>query len=287
MTTKIKTLVKRITPASFLNIYRGIKYEAWLRRPKYFWQGVFEHLRDVPVSGGGYEGDVWLNRVRANTERVLAESKKPVTVPAVVTGEQSLLPVTASLLRQFIKHERLSILDFGGGLGIDYISVISSVLRCQNFDYHIVDTEKSCEVGSDIFSHDKRVHFHATLPANLAVDIVYINSALLYIEDYKNLLETLCSYQAKFFLFVRLDAGDIPTHARGQINIEGSTVPCWFFNVNEIINIMEAKDYALIFKGAAEAIYEESNFSDEYKLGRACNLLFSQGGDAGQEIIEN
>lgn len=275
MTTNIKSFVKRIAPRQLVNVYWAFKY-GQTPRLEYFWEGIYGHPKDVPISGKGYESDAWLNLVRSNTERVLTESKKAGTVPEIVTGERSLLPLTASLLCQLNERERLTILDFGGGVGIDYVRMLSSILQC-SFDYHIVDTQKSCELGAELFKDDRRIHFHSSLPVEIGeLDLVYMNSALEYVEDYKTVLETLCDYQPKCFLFVRFDAGEIPTHARGQKNIEGSTFSCWFFNIHEIINIMEGKGYSVIFKGAAEQIHEESNLPEKYRVRRACNLLFSR-----------
>lgn len=275
MSTKVKDFVKLLTPPVFLNVYRGIKYSSRLRLREFTWEHTYEHLRDVPVSGGGFESDTWMNTVRANLERVIAESKRDITVPELVSGEQSLLPVVAAMLSQFDKREKLSILDFGGGVGIDYVRLINSTLRSGPFDYHVVDTKSSCEMGSEFFADDERVHFYSSLPADLPeVELVYMNGALLYIEDYKSLLESLCDYRPKCFLFVRLNAGDIPTHARDQKNVEGSAIPSWFFNINEILEIMAAKGYSLVFKGVAEQIFDERNLPEQYRVKRGCSLLF-------------
>ena len=279
MSVNLKELIKLVTPPLFARLYWRYKYgQSPQLSTKGFWEGVYEDFSHVQTAGSGYESVEWLNKMREFTENVLAESRKGGSVPQIATGERSLLAVVASLLCHFNRPERVKILDFGGGMGVDYIRVVSSLAQCSSaIDYHVVDMKSSCEVGTQIFAGDARIHFHDSLPPALAeVDIVFINSGLIFVEDYLTILDALCAYQPKCFLFLRLDAGDIPTHARAQKNVEGSVFPCWFFNLDEIKSAMSAKGYSVIFKGAAEQVYDESNYTEQYRLGRACNLLFAR-----------
>ena len=108
------------------------------------------------------------------------------------------------------------------------------------------------------------------------IDIIHMVSVLQYIEDYAALIRTLCAYKAKCFLFVRLSVGDVPTYATAQKNVPGMTLAYWFINVNEIIEVMSANGYSLIFKSASEQEYDQNNFPQQYRMGRTCNLLFSR-----------
>jgi hypothetical protein len=78
-------------------------------------------------------------------------------------------------------------------------------------------------------------------------------------------------------------AGDIPTYVSIQ-NYYGSRIPVWFFNVNEIIEVMSGEGLELINKSTyisrilgIEQPYPQENFEDLYKLGNSCNLLFARG----------
>lgn len=53
----IKRLVKRIAPPILVDMYRGYL--------GYIWKGVYQHYRDVPVAGKGFDGDVWVTESRA------------------------------------------------------------------------------------------------------------------------------------------------------------------------------------------------------------------------------
>lgn len=240
------------------------------------WEGIYRHYRDVPITGQRFDGDTWIGKTQAYTRRVLDSSKKYGAIPTEVTGEHMLLPLVASLACQE-SGGKVSLLDFGGGMGIAYIHLISSLVNCRSIDYHIVEREGICEGGARLFEDDKRIHFYPAIPAGLSgLNIVYISSALQYVEDYPSLLKTLSALGAKYFLFVKLSAGDFPTYATAQKNVPGTTLPYWFINVGEIIEIMAAGGYSLIYKSALEQEYDQSNFPDEYRLGRTCNLLFTR-----------
>jgi putative methyltransferase (TIGR04325 family) len=203
-------------------------------------------------------------------------AKHSKTIPTEVVGEHILLPLLASVLYE--KQYKLDILDFGGGAGIAYLQLLNSIPRHSNVNYHIVELDRICKTGSQLFLGDERIHFHPALPEHLPdLDILHMNSSLQYIEDYVGLLNRLCTYEPKYFLFVRLSAGDIPTYATAQKNMPGEPIPYWFLNVDELIEIMLQNKYFLIFKSALEQEYNQDNFPEEYRLGRTANLLFARG----------
>ena len=124
------------------------------------------------------------------------------------------------------------------------------------------------------------IQFHTELPKLDRIDIVHAGSSLQYIEDWKVMLRKLSNYAPDYMLLEDLYAGDIPTYSTAQYYY-GSLIPCWFFNINEIIEQMKSLEYKLQFKSTFVAkilgIEQESpqkNFPKKYRLGHACNLLF-------------
>lgn len=239
---------------------------------RYFWDGIYGHYRDVPTHGDRFDGDEWINKTRINTERLLASSREHGSIPKDTVGEHTLLPLLASAVCE--SAGKVSILDFGGGMGVTYIHLISSLPNCA-VSYYVVEREGIARGGAELFAGDARIHFLSELPAGSDFDIVYMSSALQYVEDYPSLLRMLVAYRAKYFLFVKLSSGDFPTYATAQKNVAGTTLPYWFINVGEIIELMAAGGYSLIYKSALEQHYDQTNFPPEYRMDRACNLLFS------------
>ncbi len=270
---KLRKIITQITPPILLDMYRSYKPISYPKH--YVWEGVYKHFRDVPIAGEGLEGDTWINITRAETEVVLTGIRNCGSIPMRVEGYRSLLPLLASVV---CKHSRgIRILDFGGGLGIDYVYLTGCQRACQTIDYYVIESKKMCKEGNRLFQHDHRIHFRSSLPTDLSdIDIIHMDSVLQYIEDYAALLHALCAYRPKYFLFVRLWAGHVPTYATAQKNMPGMTIAHWFINVNEVIEIMSANGYSLMYKGASDEEYGQDNFPPQYRMERPCNLLFSR-----------
>jgi putative methyltransferase (TIGR04325 family) len=277
----IARFVRRITPPVLFDIFHRSPRRS--EEAGNLWEGIYPHYRDVPVAGQRFDGETWVGKTLAYTERILASSRQAGTIPTELVGEHMLLPLLVSLVCREA-GEKVSILDFGGGMGIAYAHLKGSLVNCRSIDYHVVEREGICEGGARLFEDDERIHFYPEIPAGLSdLDIVYISSALQYVEDYPSLLKRLSAFGARYFLFVKLSAGDFPTYATAQKNVPGTTLPYWFINVGEIIEIMAAGGYSLIYKSALEQEYDQSNFPEEYRLGRTCNLLFSRGSEMAQK----
>lgn len=267
----IKRLIKRIAPPILVDMYLGHFREPI---PEPIWEGVYQHFRDVPVSGLGFDGDVWVSESRTYAEALLAASKEG-PIPEEEIGNHTLLSLLASVICN--NQGRVRILDFGGGMGVTYLQVTSNLVECGSVEYHIVENESICETGKRFFENDGRIHFHTRLPDNISdVDVVFTRGALQYIEDYKELINNLVSYNPMCILFDALPAGNIPTHATAQRNVKGSVIPCWFFNLDEILDLMASRKYVLIFRGVSEQEHDQSNFPKEYRQERRTHLLFTK-----------
>jgi putative methyltransferase (TIGR04325 family) len=243
--------------------------------PEYIWEGIYRNLQDVPTAGKGHDGDWWVNATIANTQNAIAASSLSPTVPKHIVDEHILLPMLASIVCE--SKDEISILDFGGGMGIAYVHLLSSMMRAVHINYHIVEVERICREGLKLFGPNDSIDFNTSLPnKHWELDIIYIDSVLQYIDDYPGFIKSICSYRPKYIMFVKLAAGDIPTYATAQKNIPGSTIACWFFNIKELIETICDQGYSLIFKSALARDYDQSNFPKQYRLGRMSNLLFSR-----------
>jgi putative methyltransferase (TIGR04325 family) len=168
------------------------------------------------------------------------------------------------------------------------------VKRCAparaNIDYLVVDNEESCERGRRLFkdvpgvlgdvspgtfASDLSVRFMSELPRDLEnVDVVVLSSVLQFVEEYEKLLHDLAAFRPAFWFFGFLPAGEIPTFASAQLNVPGSVLPVWFFNVDELAQKIEALGYDLVFKSTLDRVFDMSNFPLTHQLPRQCNLLF-------------
>lgn len=268
----LKLVAKRWVPPILVDWYRSIKHGRLPRR--FYWEGIYRNFQDLPVKGMGYSADLLTQESLSYTRKTLEDSKILDSLPADTTGERFFLPLLVAMMSH--SYDQVSILDFGGGLGIDYIHMKKAVLAEKlDIQYHIVENPSVCKAGSLLFENDSHIHFYVSLPTDLMkVHIVYICSTLQYIADYTSLLKQLSQYEPEYFLFVKLSAGTIPTYATSQKNLGDNGIPYWFINLREIETIMLDNGYSLTYKTTLEREYDQSNFPEEYRLGRTCNLLF-------------
>lgn len=244
-----------------------------LSRPP--WEGIYKHFRDVPSKGKGFESDIWLNEILKPTKYILSLYEKNGFIPVKEGDEATLLSVLASIIQR--EKRSIKILDFGGALGIAYLKLISRLPDPKAVEYIIIETQRVCQLGIELFKEHGMIKFSSLLPEKInSLDIIYMSSVLQYIEDYPWLLGRFCSYQPSYFLFVKTASDNIPTYATAQKNMKGSSLPYWFINIQELIKIMQDNGYSLILKEALKWRYNQNNFPQKYRLKHAHNLLFAR-----------
>jgi hypothetical protein len=126
------------------------------------WEGAYMHRRDVGESGRGFQEAAYRAAVRAETARVLHQAAVRSLIPVEVRGIRELVPFLAAL--EYSHHGRLSVLDFGGGMGLDYAMLIHALPDNVGIDYHIVDSAEVIREGRSLFLGDSRMHFHSLAP---------------------------------------------------------------------------------------------------------------------------
>lgn len=240
------------------------------------WEGIYGNFQECPSEGKGFEGETWVSRSVARIDRLLKIMKDNESISA---GNDSMLPFLAAICLN--KNDKINILDFGGGLGFTYINVLSNCLENKRINYFIVESKRICEVGRRIFEGNDLIHFYPSLPEKTySIDMVYLGSSIHYVEDWKALIKDLLAYKPSYVLYEDLPAGNIPTFVTIQ-NYYESKIPCYFFNINDIIDVMSSMRYKLSFSSIHNGIYlgkpskvPLSNFPEEYRIDNTRNLLF-------------
>jgi putative methyltransferase (TIGR04325 family) len=252
MTSTIRSLVKRLKPAT------------------YVWDGIYAHRRDVPTHRAQYTDEL-IDEMVTTTSRALEQwraGQKPVLwheCLAVVAGAAAA------------GRPRLSVVDFGGGVGSAFVQLMSSLPPTVELDCVVVDSEEIAASGRRLFGPDQRIRYVTSLSeAPLRPDIIYLNGVLPYIDDYAQVLEQLAARQPRFILLARLAAGNVPTFASRQLNLPGRVFAYWFHNLDELIGILQRSGYALASHSYGEHEYDLSNFPDTHRVGRFRNVLFAR-----------
>ena len=259
----LKAIIRKIAPPILLDLYRTLRHHPT-------WEGVYPHISAVPATPADRRGEGWLGAE--------VDPTRYSSLPLEILQEHNFLAViTAVICSQ--NGGSLRVLDFGGGLGISYAHLRHTLPQCAGLDYHIVELEWACREGSRLYAGDRQIHFHRSLPEQLPdLDLIHLTESLEYIEDYGGLLKRLCTFRATYVLIVGLHAGPFATYATAELNIPGTVIPQWFLNLDEIVGIMAAGGYPLIFRGATDTCDDQRNFPEELRVpgNRPSVLLFAR-----------
>lgn len=247
----------------------------------HIWEGVYPHMDQAPECGSGFAGPLWMERTRAKVGEELRLFRENGEIPDSAKYRQYVLPVVAALVGH--GRDRLSILDFGGGMGTGYLALMADMAEVNKVDFHVVEMASVCQAGRELFAGGPAPHFHETLPEQPAtMDIVHCGSVLQYINDWRGLLSRLAQFRPSHMVLSDLMAGDIDTFATVQ-NYYGDTIPHWFWNVNDVIDTVHALGYRLLFKAPYVGVFlgeqgplPMDNFPPERRLRHACHLVFAQ-----------
>ncbi|HXQ73873.1 MAG TPA: methyltransferase, TIGR04325 family [Pyrinomonadaceae bacterium] len=246
----------------------------WANKEPFIWDGVYESFDQVPVVGRGFMSDAWLADMERYTRTAVAALRRgEVGVPENVPPYHALLAMLIASVP--VVDRPVRVLDFGGGMGIGLANVRRCMAAGTELEYLIVDNEESCERGRRLLEEFSSVKFMSELPRDVeSVDVIVLSSVLQFVEEYEKLLNDLAAFRPAHWLFTFLPAGDIPTFASAQLNVPGSVLPVWFFNVDELTEIVEKFGYQLVFKSTLDRVFDMSNFPLTHQLPRQCNLLF-------------
>jgi len=239
------------------------------------WDGIYPHLRDVPADGSSYDDERRIGEMLRFAQGALAKQR---------TGtDPGLWHDALAVLAGGIAAERgaVDVLDVGGALGTAYIHLLATLPSSARIGFRIIDQEKMCAAGRQLFAGDPRIAFDTSLDGQRGVpDVVYANSVLPYVEDYAGFLRRLADLGARDMLIGRLAGGSYPTYATRQLNLAGQVLPYWFHNTDEVKDILRMSGYVVVYEGLTGPDYDQRNFPASHRVGRMRNLLFRRQGGA-------
>ncbi len=235
------------------------------------WSGVYARYVDVPAQGAAYESDAWiLPRAQAT-----ATLKQAVDRGSPIASELRylLLPACAAMLTE--PGRELSILDFGGAMGVGYLHFRAS-WASGAYHYHVVDNRRSCEEGRRIFAKDLSVSFHESFDEIERVDIVFMSGVLQYIADYQGVLRALIGrFSPRVLILTLTPVGEFQTFASAQVNLPGSAMAAWFFGRSELKALFAELGYCEVMHTPAELTFDMSNFPSAQRIETMSNLVFA------------
>ena len=248
----------------------------------HIWEGVYRTFAEAPTVGPGFSGPEHRRRALESAKEAIDSVKRGVTIRRFLTQRTTMLPpLVANALNA---SPLVSVLDFGGGLGIGYLTLLEYIPEvAQRLDYHIVDLPAVCDAGRELFGSTKGISFHDSLPdASTRFDVVLAASAIQYVDDWHAVLRALAAFRAPTLLFSDVFAGDIPTYCSLQ-NYYGSKIVQWFFNLGEMNETLASAGYRVSLKthvplerlGRSNGL-EMENFPDRNRIPETLTLMYHQ-----------
>lgn len=217
------------------------------------WEGVFSSFGEAGGDLDAFDTEVWINKQKEKILNLHAKVQSNTSlVDAAISKDYPLPLVTALLLGV---QEKISILDYGGGMGAQYLDILAKIPEAlSRVTYTIVEGEATIQNVPLAIKASYPLKFYQKLDTlERGFDILHIGSTLQYIEDWKELLGQLIDrFKPHYLVFSDLLAGDISTFVSHQI-FYGKKIPVRFLNFPEIFAWVTEKGYQCLFKSFFQA----------------------------------
>lgn len=242
------------------------------------WEGVYPTYEQALLSAGGdgFSADIWVERARRRLQEIMRDPQE-----TLLATQSYLLPVAAALLAR--DDRPLRVLDFGGGPGTGFLSLVAAEGVPAGFEYHIVENPKIVALAREMFGDDARLCLHDRLPTPFPTDIAHLGSCIQYIDDLDGLLAGLTAFEPRVLLFSDVFVGDIEGFWTLQ-NLWGSRVPFRFLRERDFIEAVTRNGFRLRLRvpyiatilGQSGALPMD-NFPPDRRIVRAGHYLFMAG----------
>lgn len=216
------------------------------------YKGPYSNWNQAALAADGYDGAQILARVAEATRRVLSGDADYEQDGVEMQGSPPpghALP--SLLLAAAIDHGRLSVLDFGGGLGSHYLRWRSWLSRIPNVTWCVVEQPHFVVAGQHLFSNISAVAFVESIVQARAYtpNAVIASSVLQYLPEPLTVLDELISLSPRLIVvdrtpFTRDNITHIMTqHVPSQIGT--ASYPLWAFG-RESMHARLSERYSLL-----------------------------------------
>jgi putative methyltransferase (TIGR04325 family) len=140
------------------------------------------------------------------------------------------------------RRERISVLDWGGGLGHYYL-LARAVVPDLELDYHCKDFTHMCRLGRELLPE---VHFHDTVEGvrGKRYDLVIASSSLHYSENWREVASDLVAMTGSYLFITRMP---IVLRSRSFVVVQRphglnyrTEYFGWFLNRGELVDTLQA-----------------------------------------------
>jgi putative methyltransferase (TIGR04325 family) len=167
-----------------MNDFPVIEIDGYISPPYLY--GAFEDSRNIPDLGypKGFESNQWMITILVHLFHIQQHG----------LFEGHLRPFCGIIYDKLMKRKKLRILDFGGGIGDNYIQIKREIPEnlSKGIQYSIIDNANSIEIGKSLH---REVSFFETIEQAMeegfSYDIALFSGVLMYIENSPSLIKYL------------------------------------------------------------------------------------------------
>jgi len=197
----------RLLPPIITDCARGLRQSFFGGAPQWEYRPTGWN---VSTKGWNVEGIARLEKNKWNHFAQLTQTTAPLGVnheDLLPTNENSVDHNTIMSFAYVLaltagEHTRISVLDWGGGLGHYYVFA-RTLFPFLKLDYHCRDLSPFCKYGPEVLPevvfHDSDSSFGST-----TFDLVFSSGSLQYVENWQTELGLLASVSAKYLYVTRI-----------------------------------------------------------------------------------
>jgi putative methyltransferase (TIGR04325 family) len=248
-------------------------------RPFYIWEGVYDSFASAAANakGPGFKGETYCVRSLGAATECLTALRSGTPIPQFHKQRSTFLPCTVAMM--LAQSDGVRVLDFGGGLGIGYMTLAESIPHdLGRIDYSILEVPEVAAAARGLLGDE--VTYLSCLPRSNTFDLIHAASSFQYIEHWQHLVQRFASLSPRHILLSDVFAGAVKSFATLQ-NYYGSQIPHWFLNLQELLDVFEQHGYKLQMKSFAtsrrlnvEDDLPMDNFPASLRLQQTLHLLF-------------
>lgn len=239
------------------------------------WDGVFDSFADAGCDAV-FQSDFYVEKMLRGLDAALALDAAPPS--PVALARDYLLPAVVAMAAA--SRSAVKVLDFGGGVGLGYLSTRRALAAEIALRFRIIDNSALCDAAADRLKDHPEVHFESVLGEPQAEDILHLGSSVQYVEEPGFLFDHAVACGVQYIVVSDFPCGAIPTFVTRQHHY-GKNIPIKFWNIDEFTEMVAERGYRRMLYQPFRGVYlkdgqniDMENFPPERRIREYKQLLF-------------
>lgn len=166
-------------------------------------------------------------------------------------------------------REKISVLDYGGGVGQFFFSVEKYLTFYNTVTWQVLDTEPMIRIAKERIKGKDNLFFCKDLQEIKNADLVFFRQSLQILENPARILGDIVHlFSPKVIFLSGVPAGENEDYVGLVLSYgeENKGCPCWIFNEEKLLNTVNRLGYFLLDKFNENITINLSNFPNEFQM---------------------